>query len=264
MSYWRPGFLIFSLVLLYCMIGNSFTVSSQTTDFSKFEHSNPQHARLPCLLCHRRYDNSATPQFPGKPDHLPCTGCHAPQFADSHHPICTVCHTNVQAGKLKSFPPLRSFNMRFSHARHSNVSCNTCHSRMRGGTAFSIPAGTGAHRACFTCHTPEAEANGERLSSCGLCHQPGRFRRTSAFARAFRVGFSHAGHDSSEGLRCNNCHLVSWSLSQRSQVLSPLPLNHHAPPRRSSCMTCHNGKRAFGGDDFSACVKCHRGDSWHF
>ena len=28
-------------------------------------------------------------------------------------------------------------------------------------------------------------------------------------------------------------------------------LNHHASARAFSCTSCHNGKRAFGGDDFS-------------
>jgi hypothetical protein len=29
-------------------------------------------------------------------------------------------------------------------------------------------------------------------------------------------------------------------------------------------MSCHNGKRAFGGDDFSVCKRCHNRDTWHF
>jgi hypothetical protein len=29
-------------------------------------------------------------------------------------------------------------------------------------------------------------------------------------------------------------------------------------------MTCHDGKRAFGGDDFAACKRCHSGNAWHF
>jgi hypothetical protein len=29
-------------------------------------------------------------------------------------------------------------------------------------------------------------------------------------------------------------------------------------------MSCHNGKRAFGGDDFSVCNRCHKGSAWHF
>jgi hypothetical protein len=29
-------------------------------------------------------------------------------------------------------------------------------------------------------------------------------------------------------------------------------------------MTCHDGKRAFGGDDFSACKRCHTANRWYF
>src|SRR6476620_9578166 len=31
--------------------------------FYRFQHTNPMHARLPCLLCHKRDDNSQTPKF---------------------------------------------------------------------------------------------------------------------------------------------------------------------------------------------------------
>ena len=35
-------------------------------------------------------------------------------------------------------------------------------------------------------------------------------------------------------------------MPQRRQVTAPEPLNHHATGRAQSCMTCHDGKRAFG------------------
>jgi len=85
----------------------------QGADFSRFTHTNPQHARLPCLLCHQRTDNSARPKRPG---HTPCSGCHQQQFADQSNPICAICHTAPPAPALKGFPPLRSFNARFDHA----------------------------------------------------------------------------------------------------------------------------------------------------
>ena len=251
----RRNLLLLAIVstLLVCI-----SVSAQT-DFSKFQHSNPKHARLPCLLCHRRENNSAALAWPGKPNHLPCAGCHAQQFADTNNAICTICHSNVQSGTLKSFPALTTFNMRFSHTQHANTSCNTCHSRSRGGVALSIPAKVNAHNVCFSCHKPGAESIGKNIASCGTCHQPGNFRRTSESARAFRVGFSHTRHDATEGLKCADCHKL-----RPASITSPAPLNHHARPGASSCMTCHDGKRAFGGDDFSSCVRCHRGNTWRF
>jgi len=120
----------------------------QGLDFSKFGHTNPQHARLPCLLCHQRTDNSARPKRPG---HMPCAGCHAQQFADSASPICTVCHTSPPTPALKGFPGLRSFNVRFDHATHTgagarSTNCATCHRPERRGVSLSIPAGASARR----------------------------------------------------------------------------------------------------------------------
>lgn len=233
-------------------------------DFSKFKHDNPNHSRLPCLLCHRRETDAPRPVMPGGADHAPCTGCHAKEFANSGHPICTVCHTDAQAGKVKPFPRLSSFGMRFDHARHQNLgrlSCNSCHQPVRGGVALSIPAGFNAHTNCFGCHTQRAQSSGRDISSCGTCHQMERYVRASQSARAFSVGFSHAKHDRSEGLNCNQCHRIQ---SGRRRVSAPQPLNHHARRGAFSCMSCHDGKRAFGGDDFSVCKRCHTGTGWRF
>ena len=98
----------------------------ENADYTKFQHTSSYHARLPCALCHRGDNKSAKPALPGASKHLPCAGCHVKQFADSSSPICTICHTNVQAGSLKPFPALTSFSMRFDHARHvrmNNLSC---------------------------------------------------------------------------------------------------------------------------------------------
>lgn len=242
-------------------------------DYSQFKHDNPQHARLPCLLCHRRENNAARPTLPGKSNHAPCTGCHAQQFSDSNSPICTICHANVQAGvqagTVKAFPALQSFNVKFDHARHSSVgtTCATCHRPKRGGMALSIPAGPGAHNICFRCHTPDAKASdstGQSLGACSTCHELGRRVWTTERAAAFRLGFSHRSHGASENLRCSACHRVMSDQPIGRQVTSPVALNHHAPARALSCMTCHNGKRAFGGDDFSVCTRCHKGSLWHF
>jgi c(7)-type cytochrome triheme protein len=238
----------------------------QGLDFSKFGHTNPQHARLPCLLCHQRTDNAARPKRPG---HTPCAGCHAQQFADQSSPICTICHTSPPNAALKGFPPLRTFSVRFDHATHTgagarSADCATCHRPERRGVALSIPAGTSAHTTCFQCHTPRAQGRaGQDISSCGACHRLGRYARTPETAAAYRVNFSHSAH-TSKGLACAECHTVRPGAAQRRQVTSPQPLMHHASPGARSCMTCHNDKRAFGGEDFKDCTRCHRGDAWHF
>ena len=233
-------------------------------DYGKFLHSNQNHSRLPCLLCHRRETNAAVPQRPGGSGHLPCAGCHAQQFANAQGPLCTICHTDSKSGALKPFPRLKSFNMKFDHSRHLRMGgggCTTCHRSSRGGVALSIPAGFNAHTTCFRCHTPRAQSGGRDISSCGTCHQPGGYARTPESAPAYRVSFSHAKHQKTA---CGECHQVRAGLPQRRQVTSPQPLNHHATGRGLSCMTCHDGKRAFGGDDFSVCQRCHVGKTWRF
>jgi len=241
-------------------------VFTPAADFSQFKHDNAQHARLPCLLCHRRENNSPQPTLPGKAAHAPCTGCHAQQFANNQSPICTICHTDAQSGKVKPFPPLHSFDVRFDHAKHTanGAACNTCHRRNRTGAGFSIPTRLNAHVTCFGCHTPGAQANGRNISSCSTCHQLGRFVRTSEQAPAYRLGFSHEKHIAAEKMTCAECHQVRAGFARGRQVSAPLPLNHHAPLTGSSCASCHNGKRTFGGDDFSVCKRCHKGEAWHF
>lgn len=233
-------------------------------DYSKFQHNTRNHARLPCLLCHRRDSNAPVPKRPGASQHLPCAGCHAQQFSNADSPICTICHTDVKSGAMKPFPRLRSFRIKFDHARHlnmSSVSCATCHRPSRGAVAMSIPAGFNAHTACYRCHTPRAQSSGRDISSCGTCHQLGGYARTPGMMPAFRVGFSHAKH---EKITCNECHQVRAGQPQRRQVTTPEPLNHHATGRAQSCMTCHDGKRTFGGDDFTVCKRCHTGPTWRF
>jgi c(7)-type cytochrome triheme protein len=238
--------------------------NSANPDFSKFLHSNQNHARLPCLLCHRRETNSATPSLPGGSGHLPCAGCHAALFAGAPGPICNICHTDVKSGALKPFPRLQSFRMKFDHARHLNmgsVGCATCHRSARGGVALSIPKGFNAHTTCFRCHTGTAKSGDRDISSCGTCHELGGYARTSESAPAFRVGFNHAKH---KEVTCKECHQVRAGMPQRRQVTSPQPFNHHASGKTKSCLTCHDGKRAFGGDDFTACKRCHTGAAWRF
>jgi c(7)-type cytochrome triheme protein len=234
-------------------------------DYSMFSHANAAHARLPCLLCHRRESNAPQPKLPG---HLPCAGCHKQEFANTGSPMCTICHTNVQTGAMKSFPPLKSFTVHFDHAQHigagrSSAACATCHRPERRGVALSIPARLGAHSTCFQCHAPGAQArDGRDISSCSTCHNLGRFARTPAWSRAYRVNFSHAEHGPRRRLNCSDCHSVRAGLPQARQVSAPVPAMHSASARAQSCMTCHNDKRAFGIADFRNCKRCHEGPTF--
>jgi c(7)-type cytochrome triheme protein len=241
----------------------------QGGSFTAFSHSLPAHSGVACASCHQRANSSPQPELPG---HKACTDCHFQQFVTAGQPLCTICHTNVESSNppVKSFPSLKSFNVKFDHAQHTNgagrpeAGCAACHAPARRGVALTIPAGLAAHQNCYQCHTPRAQSGGRDISSCGSCHAQGGYARTSTGARAFRVNFSHAAHGPRQGLNCAECHNVRAGAPQGRQVASPRPTQHFASGRAQSCMTCHNNRRAFGGDDFTDCKRCHQGPTFRF
>lgn len=249
--------------LILAIVYDSTAQQSSSGGATVFTHNNPSHERLPCLLCHRRESNSARPARTG---HTPCAGCHTQQFAASTGPICTICHTDVGSQKppVKPFPAIKSFNMKFDHARHKGVDCSRCHKPIASGVALSIPTGFNAHTTCYQCHAPRAQAAGRDISSCGTCHLPGKLSRTLIFSKAYRVNFSHARHGSRQDLSCDDCHSVKAGSAQAKQVTSPAPVQHFGSDRAQSCMTCHNNQRTFGGEDFSDCKRCHTGATFRF
>ena len=244
-------------------------------DYSTFKHSSERHASQPCNACHQRGgDNSIKPGFPG---HSACQNCHMGQFVKTATPICMICHSDVRSGKppLKSFPIRfkESFNVKFDHAQHMKDGarpkngCAGCHgSPLNRGVALAIPAGQGAHGQCYVCHTPASKSDaGRDLASCGVCHDAKSFTRTSTNANAFRASFSHANHGPRQRLDCVACHTLTAGLSQGKQVSSPRTAGHFPAGGGQSCLSCHNGKRSFGGDlAFKDCARCHTGPSFRF
>jgi c(7)-type cytochrome triheme protein len=257
-----------------------FEANVSAADYSRFSHSSPkEHAdlmeRANCASCHRRRDSSADPRFPV---HKDCTGCHLVQFitaAAPDNPICMICHTRdgltSSNPPTKGFPRLRSFTAEFDHAQHLRgiesarpaEGCAACHTRASGGVAETIPARLDAHQTCYECHSPGKQAGNS--SSCGFCHELGRYSPTPMAARSYGVGFSHAEHGPRERLNCGSCHNVIGRASpQAKQVSSIVPALHQASARARSCLTCHNGKRAFGAGraDFNDCKRCHEGPTF--
>ena len=251
-----------------------FTGSPQgpELDYSNFKHTSQRHTSLACVACHQRSDNSATPRFPG---HKACISCHSGQFVTSNTPLCVICHTDVNSSNppLRSFPARfnESFNVKFDHAQHMNGAarpqsgCSACHNRMGArAAALGIPAGIAAHNNCYGCHTPSSKSqSGREIASCGVCHDQKAFARTTTNARAFRFAFSHTKHGSAQRLACADCHHLSAGAAQTRQVSSPAAVEHFVSTRGMTCLSCHNGKRSFGGDlAFKYCGRCHTSASF--
>ncbi len=254
------------------------TLVTPLAAYSKFSHSSPaEHAALTgrqkCASCHRP-NGSLEPSFP---KHRDCTGCHLVQFtanngSSASNPICTICHneTDLNSPKAspKKFSRLRSFTAEFDHAQHlqgmesarPEKGCAHCHAVSRGVTE-SLPAGLNAHRICYDCHASTKKAS--NLSSCGVCHGPGSYAPTSTASRGYRVGFSHSTHTASRQLTCTSCHNIgARGLPQRRQISSISPAQHFSSGRAQSCMTCHNGRRAFGDTDTHDCKRCHKKETF--
>lgn len=268
----------FTNIIAHARWPNLFTGPLTTTqerdrDYSNFSHGSQRHASLDCAACHHRGDNAARPTWPG---HKDCTGCHLDQFVTPNIPMCVICHTDVNGREapLKNFPEKfkESFNVKFDHAQHMaegarpGEGCAFCHDRpLRRGVAFNIPSGLlNAHGKCYTCHTPGSQTfNGREMASCGACHDRARYTPTGTNARAFRASFSHAAHGPRQRLGCTDCHNLLAGLPQSRQVTSPATAEHFNSGRAMSCMSCHNGKRAFGGDlNFKDCRRCHTGPTF--
>src|SRR6266516_2291177 len=242
-------------------------------DYSAFRHTSQRHSSLACTACHQRAaDNSIKPTFP---NHPACTNCHLAQFVTPAVPMCSICHVDVKSGSppVKAFPAdfKVSFNVGFDHAQHMNGAtrprngCAACHDKpLNRGAALSIPVGLTAHTQCYSCHTPSSKsASGNDIASCGICHQTRAFARTSTNARAFRLSFSHSKHGPRQRLECASCHTLSAGLPQGRQVRSPAAAEHFPPGRGQSCLSCHDGKRSFGGDlAFADCQRCHAGTTF--
>ena len=248
------------------------SAQSPQLDYSKFQHSSQKHTSLACNSCHERTDNSATPRFPG---HKACTDCHRSQFTTPQVPMCTICHSNLSGSNppLKNFPMRfdEPFNVKFDHAQHNSGAarpqkgCAGCHnSTFNRGAGFFIPADLAAHNGCYTCHTPTSKSSaGREIASCGVCHDQKPYRPTTISARSYRYAFSHADHGARERLACADCHKLTPGAPQTRQVSSPAPAEHFITTRNTTCLTCHNGKRAFGGDlAFKDCRRCHSGQTF--
>ncbi|HEX8776442.1 MAG TPA: cytochrome c3 family protein [Pyrinomonadaceae bacterium] len=258
---------------LYAMTPEPQPAAGVPQDYASFNHRSASHSSLQCASCHpRSADNAARPQLPG---HKSCTVCHLSQFVTPQIPMCSICHVDVSgpSAPVRAFPERfkESFNVRFDHAQHMNgparprQGCAACHDRpLARGAALSIPAGLSAHDQCYACHTPGSQSSlGSDIGSCNTCHAPAPYARTSTTARAFRAGFSHARHGPLQRLACADCHSLTAGLPQSRQVSVPRTAQHIPAGRSLSCMTCHDGRRAFGDElSFKDCRRCHKGQTF--
>ena len=243
----------------------AIAVHASDKTFKAFSHGIPEHKRFECNSCHRREGGSLDLKFAG---HDSCVGCHISQFTNpEQQTMCTICHDDMKAAQptLREFPTrfVEGFNMKFVHSAHISGAgrppegCASCHEST--GAGKSIPVGIRAHVTCYTCHAPET-----KIGSCNVCHELSPYRRTPPGRYVFKAVFSHRDHAGAQGLNCADCHSVRADAQQGNQV-STIEAQEHKGPG-NNCASCHNGSRAFGGNDptnMTTCARCHSGSGFN-
>jgi c(7)-type cytochrome triheme protein len=165
-----------------------------------------------------------------------------------------------------TFPERQTFGVEFSHKTHATyvggekrADCSSCHAVAGARTTFP------AHRECYVCHkAPDQVKPNEKVggASCGECHTTsGDKRPPSAMSRAYNFRFSHSEHV--QRAQCSECHKVLGEGG--AQVSLPQLKEHQAAGFTQSCGACHNGRRAFTGEQGPGCScnKCHVKDLVH-
>ena len=238
-------------------------IAIRTSDstFKEFSHAIPEHKEFECISCHRREGKSRELEFAG---HESCVGCHMGQFIDNsvtneNRAMCAICHSSLDSNQppMNAFPAKfkEGFNMRFDHAAHERGEgrpgngCAFCHSP--SGPGQTIPAGIETHNNCYTCHTPDS-----KVASCSVCHELAPYRRTTMSQYNFRGIFTHGDH---RGVGCSDCHNVIPDAPQGRQVTN-IAIRQHLTSPGNNCLMCHNGRRAFTGNDplnITSCARCH-------
>lgn len=234
-------------------------VSDKT--FSEFSHSIREHQQFECAQCHRREGASLELKFAA---HESCVGCHLNEFTAEQPAMCAICHKDLRQvpPTMNEFPHrfVEGFNMKFDHAVHSRgearppEGCAACHET--AGAGKTIPVGFQAHANCYTCHTPES-----KVGSCSVCHELASYNRTPQSRYVFRAVFTHRDHTA---VGCDDCHSVVAGVPTGRQVTN-IAAQQHNVPAANNCAMCHNGSRAFSGNDplnMASCARCHKGSGF--
>ena len=234
--------------------------------FATFNHKVKEHQQFECASCHRRDGKSKTLEYAG---HDSCIGCHLNQFIENkatneNRAMCSICHSTLDSDQppVRAFPAkfIEGFNMQFDHAAHDRgkgrppQGCSSCHSPT--GPGQSIQSGIDTHASCYTCHTPES-----KIGSCSVCHTLAPYNRTLQSNYSFRAIFRHGDHTSRQSVSCEECHNVNAGAPQGRQV-SNITILEHRTSGGNNCLQCHNGRRAFTGNNPSnvlSCARCHKG-----
>jgi hypothetical protein len=167
-----------------------------------------------------------------------CTQCHAAHKFEAKTGNCQSCHQKV----LTEQPQAASAGA-FSHPRHRNVTCESCHNNSRQHGEVTVKT----NAQCQSCHHKAPVAN-----NCSSCHAASEFAAkpyptTQNFAisagqgstKTRQANFDHRRH---AGVSCAQCHRDEVTRSAANVECSACHKEHHKPT--ATCMACHPTPRA--------------------
>lgn len=224
--------------------------SAKSIGFS-FNHSS--HSKLDCQSCHNSTGNNKmsaiTVAMHGGQTNS-CASCHNEKraFGANDFSDCRQCHQEVGGAK--------SFGVSFDHSDHNKTNCATCHKSGGKGVNFTVPNGEAAHTTCFQCHSPMKDSKSFTSSKCFQCHQIGGKNDITPSSAVIDGNFSHTKH---KAMDCSSCHT-----NKGGEMNAPTVAMHKASKSGVNCATCHNNQKAFGGEDFTNCKRCHTGGNFKF
>lgn len=230
---------------------NRIVDSAQNIGFN-FDHA--KHNGVGCNSCHNpsgggnKMSEITVAMHSGQANS--CATCHNEQkaFGANDFSDCRKCHQEVGGAK--------SFGVSFNHADHNKANCATCHKSGGKGVTFTIPNGQAAHTTCFQCHSANKDSGKFTSGKCFQCHQIGGTNDIKPSSNTIAGNFSHTKHKSMD---CNSCHN-----SKGGQMNAPTVAMHKASKNGVNCATCHNNQKAFGGEDFTNCKRCHTSGNFKF
>jgi len=237
-----------------------------------FSHARHLARGTTCVACHPDAPTSQSAVDNLIPTELQCRACHAIDRADpvkAGAPVaaCTGCHPGWAPDRVVERVYLTPPPLKFSHARHGQTACETCHPNIRTidlATTRQLPTMT----SCLSCHT-----NGSDERHCSDCHLarlgglmetqfehgqlvPGR----DGLGEQHGIGFAkdHKREARQVGATCNACHDRSECVACHQGVVKPMDFHpgnyvatHAIEARRGrpDCSACHRAE--------SFCVACH-------
>ena len=177
-----------------------------------------------------------------------CGDCHVAHEWTMKETTCLTCHEEILRDEGGARPPAqrapaaaREVTEYFSHRRHRDVSCKSCHSMERTHGELTVRTA----RDCQSCHHPAQPAQaGQPARECTACHSTaeiGATRRPSQQVRLSvwkepRTRPLRFDHDEHRAVRCTDCHVQPVTLAVERSCAG-CHAQHHEPT--VTCTACH-------------------------